>query len=77
MSGEFFGELSEDSRTVEVTAGTKAGIAVEDEGGRERSRRSGGGIGGGGGSVVRGEAVVNEGREHLLITEVGFEELVG
>ena len=74
VSGEFFGELCEDSGAFEVTAGTKAGIAVEDEGGRECGRGSSGGCCGHG---VGGEAVVNEGREHLLIAEVGFELFVG
>ena len=74
MSGEFFGELCEDSGAFEVTAAAIAGIAVEDEGGRECS---GGGIGGGGGRVVRGEAVVNEGCEHLLITQIGLEMFIG
>ena len=79
LSGDFFGELSEDGRAVVVTAGAKAGIAVENEGGRERSGGSKGGSGSGigGGGVGCREAVVNEGREHLLIAEVGLEVLVG
>ena len=62
VSGEFFGELCEDSGAFEVTAGAKAGIAVKDEGGE---------------GIVCGDAVVNEGREHLLIAEVRFELFVG
>ena len=62
LSGEFFGELSKDSRTVKVTAGAKAGVAIEQEGGER---------------FVRGEAVVNEGCEHLLITQIRLYMLVG
>ena len=62
MTGEFGGELGEECGTVIRMAGTIAGIAVE-----QRCREG----------FVRGEAVVNERSEHLLITEVGFEVFVG
>ena len=45
LSGEFFGDVSEDSRTVKITAGAIAGVAVN-QGSSE--------------SVVCGEVVVNE-----------------
>jgi len=62
LSGEFFGELSEDSRTVKVTASAIAGIAVQLRSGER---------------FVGGEVVVNEGCEHLLIAQIGLDMLVG